>query len=188
MELMDAIRGRRSLRSFTSTPVQHESLQRLVAAASYAPSRWNVQPWHFHIATGAARKQVAEVMAMNTAYVQEYLDVHGPEVIEAAARFYADLGGAPVVIGISAERVENALDRLDDTISVGASLQNFLLAVVEEGLAACSLTAPDWIRGQLLEAFQIPEGSDLMALIVVGYSDEEPRPKDRNTDIATYLT
>lgn len=188
MELRDAISSRRSIRAFKSRPVDRAILDRLVDAATYAPSRFNTQPWRFHIATGAARKRVAEVMAMNTAYVQEYLEVLGPEGVERAAKFYADLGSAPVVIAISARRMDDDTDMLNDTIAVGAAIQNFLLASVDEGLAACSLTAPHWVRDRLLEAFDIPEDSDLMALIVLGYAAETPRVKERHTDVVTYLT
>lgn len=188
MELMDAIRARRSIRAFDGRPVDRATIDRLIDAATYAPSRFNIQPWHFHVCLGDARRRVAEVMALNTAYVQEYLDVLGPEGIEYAAKFYADLGAAPVIIGISAQHVEDPTEWLDDTIAVGAALQNCLLAVVNEGLSACSLTAPHWIRDQLVEVLQIPEGSDLMALIVLGYGEETPHEKDRHTDVVTYLT
>lgn len=188
MDLRDAISSRRSIRVFESRPVDRAIIDRLVDAATYAPSRFNTQPWRFHIATGAARKRIAEVMAMNTAYVQEYLDVLGPEVVEHAARFYADLGSAPVVIAISAKHMDDPTDWLNDTIAVGAAIQNFLLAAVDEGLAACSLTAPHWVRDRLIEAFEIPEGMELMALIVLGYGAETPHEKERHTDVVTYLT
>ncbi len=187
MELKDAIRNRRSIRVFDGKPVDRAVIDRLIDAATYAPSRFNVQPWQFHVATGDARTRVAEVMALTTAYLDEYIDVLGPDGLEHAARFYADLGGAPVIIGISAKHVEDPTDWLDDTIAVGAALQNFLLTVVDEGLAACSLTAPVWIRDKLLEVFEIAEGWDIMALIVLGYADETPWEKSRHTDVATYL-
>lgn len=184
---MDAIRERRSIRVFDGRPVDPAIIDELVDAATYAPSRFNVQPWHFHIAIGAARDRVGQVMAMTTAHLNEYVDILGAEGMEHAARFYADLGTAPVVIGISAKYVEDPTDWLDDTIAVGAALQNLLLSVVEHGLAACSLTAPEWVRDQLVDAFEIPEGAVIMALVVLGYADEEPVEKDRHTDVATYL-
>lgn len=188
MELMDAIRQRRSIRMFDGRPVSRDEIDQLISAATYAPSRFNIQPWHFHVAMGDARARVAEVMAMTTAYLEEYIDVLGPDGIEHAARFYADLGGAPVVIAISAQHVEDPTDWLDDTIAVGAALQSFLLAVVEHDLAACSLTAPHWIRDRLLAVFEIPRGSDIMALIVLGHADEVPVEKSLHTDVVTYLT
>lgn len=188
MELKDAIARRRSIRVFDGRPVDREIIDRLIEASTYAPSRFNIQPWHFHVATGEALKRVAAVMAQNTAYVQEYLTVSGyPEWVEHAIRFYGDLGGAPVIVGISARRVEDPTGWLDDTISVGAALQNLLLMATEEGLAACSLTAPAWIRDQLLEVFEVPAGSEMMAMVVLGYADEVPYEKERHTDVATYL-
>lgn len=187
MELMDAIRARRSIRTFDGRPVPPEVLKKMIDAATYAPSRFNVQPWRFHVALGEARKRIVEVMALNTAYVQEYLDVIGPEVVEHAAKFYADFGGAPVVIGVSARHSDDPVEALDNAIAVGAAMENFLLAGADLGVATCSLTAPHWIKDKLLDAFEIPEGSDLIALIIVGYADEEPRPKERHTDVAVYL-
>lgn len=187
MELTDAIRQRRSIRAFDGRKVEREVLDKLIDAATYAPSRFNKQPWHFHIATDDARRRIAEIMAMNTAYVQEYLDVLGPEGIEQAAKFYADLGGAPVIVAISSVRIDDPTEWLNESISVGAALENFLLSVVDQGLGACSLMAPHWVRDRLIEAFEIPEGSELMALVVLGYSQETPHEKERHTDIATYL-
>ncbi|MRS11611.1 MAG: nitroreductase family protein [Actinobacteria bacterium] len=187
MELLDAIRQRRSIRVFDGRPVDPALIDRLVEAATYAPSRWNIQPWHFHIATNDARRRVAETMAMNTQYVEEALASMGPEMVEYAARFYADLGRAPVVIGISSPLADDRYDAMDDAVSVGAALENFLLAATSLGLATCSLSAPAWVRSQLAQVFEIPEGSELRSMIVVGYADEVPREKDRHTDVATYL-
>lgn len=187
MELMDAIRARRSIRVFDGSPVSREVIDELVDAATYAPSRMNVQPWHFHIAMGESRPRVAEVMAMTTSYLDEYLDALGPEGVEHAARFYADLGSAPVVIGITSPVVEDVHEARDNAISVGAAIENFLLAAVDHGLSACSISIPHWISGRLASVFDIADGWEIMSMIVLGYADEVPRPKGRNTDVVTYL-
>jgi nitroreductase len=62
MELHDAIRARRSVRVFQSTPVARPLIEGIIADATYAPSRWNVQPWHFHVATGAALARAADAV------------------------------------------------------------------------------------------------------------------------------
>jgi nitroreductase len=188
MELMQAIRGRRSIRVFDGRPIDRPVLEEIVGAASYAPSRMNVQPWHFHVATGEARQRVAAVMAMTTAYLQEYVDVLGPEHVEHAARFYADLGGAPVIIGISSPRDDDVFEARDFAISVGAAIQNLLLAVEDNGLGACSLSVPVWIRDQLAEVFEVDAEWEIMSLIVMGHADESPHPRDRHTDVVTFLT
>ena len=49
MELMEAICGRRAVRSYTEEFISLETLKRLVDAAIQAPSAINAQPWHFTI-------------------------------------------------------------------------------------------------------------------------------------------
>lgn len=188
MELMDAIHGRRSIRIFDGRPVERGALEQVMDAATYAPSRMNTQPWHFHVATGEARTRVAEVMAMTTAYLEEYIDALGPEGVEYAARFYADLGAAPVVIGVASPITEECNEARDNAISVGAAVQNVLLAVHDKGLAGCNISSPHWVRDRLGDVFDLEEGWEIVSLIVLGYAAEEAHERDRHTDVVTYLT
>jgi nitroreductase len=47
MEVFEAIKARRSVRSYTPEPVPDEVLRRLLEAARLAPSAMNYQPWRF---------------------------------------------------------------------------------------------------------------------------------------------
>ena len=47
MELMEAIKTRRSIRKFTDEPVPREKLEKIIEAAMWAPSGQNLQPWYF---------------------------------------------------------------------------------------------------------------------------------------------
>ncbi len=188
MELMDAIHGRRSIRIFDGRPVEQGVLAQVLDAATYAPSRMNSQPWHFHVASGDARARVAEVMAMTTAYLEEYIDALGPEGVEHAARFYADLGAAPIVIGVASTITEDCNEARDNAISVGAAVQNVLLAIHGAGLAGCSISSPHWVRDRLGDVFDLKDGWEIVSLIVLGYAAEVPHGRDRHTDVVTYLT
>lgn len=44
MDVLEAIRGRRSIRAFLARDVSEEDVRRLVDAARWAPSAGNVQP------------------------------------------------------------------------------------------------------------------------------------------------
>jgi nitroreductase len=188
MELIAAIRDRRSIRVYDGRPVDRAVIDELVRAATYAPSRMNSQPWHFHVAMGNARKRVGEIMAMTTSYLEEYIDVLGQEHLDRAARFYADLGSAPVVVGVSSVCTSDEHEARDNAISVGAAIENFLLVANEQGIGSCNLSVPHWIRDRLAAVFEIPEGREIMSLIVLGHADETPEPKDRHTNVVTYLT
>ncbi len=57
MELMDAIRGRRSVRRFTEQPVTNEEIAQLIDAARAAPSWANLQAWEFIVVRDRAKIQ-----------------------------------------------------------------------------------------------------------------------------------
>ncbi len=61
MELIDAIRGRRSTRSFLDRPVEEEKLRDVLEAGRLAPSARNMQDWRFIVVRDkATRQQLAE--------------------------------------------------------------------------------------------------------------------------------
>lgn len=188
MELLEAVHGRRSIRMFDGQPIAHEVIEEILDSATYAPSRMNTQPWHFHVVTGEARKNVAEVIAMTTSYLEEYIDVLGPDAVEHAARFYADLGAAPVIIGVASYIEEDCNVARDYAISVGAAVQNVLLTAYAKGVAGCSISSPHWVRDRLSAVFGVEEGWEIMSLVVLGYGIEEPHERERHTDVVTYLT
>ena len=47
VELMEAIRGRRSIRKFKPDPIAREDLEEIIDAGLCAPSGQNLQPWYF---------------------------------------------------------------------------------------------------------------------------------------------
>ncbi|MEJ7935805.1 nitroreductase [Sphingobium sp. AN558] len=60
----DAVAGRRSVRAFLPTTVADEVIDRILAAASRAPSGQNMQPWQVRVVTGDTRARLcAEVTA-----------------------------------------------------------------------------------------------------------------------------
>ena len=55
MHTLEVIRARGSTRAFLPKPVAPELILQIIAAANYAPSGSNIQPWHVHVVSGAAR-------------------------------------------------------------------------------------------------------------------------------------
>lgn len=187
MDTYEAIRSRRSVRLFDSAPVDRRVLERVLEAACDAPSSQNSQPWHFHVATGATREAVVQEMALTTVYLRDYLDSLPPDHTAEAERFFATLGGAPIVIGVSVPVAPDELTRINDYIAVGCALQNLQLAAYAEGLGACNLTFSFWVRDQLSETLHVPAGREIVSLVILGHPSEEPDPKPRATDRVTFL-
>jgi phosphotransacetylase len=66
--VFEAIETRRSVRGYVDKPVPREVVERLLSAASRAPSGNNSQPWRVHVLTGAGRQQLTDaIMAARAA-------------------------------------------------------------------------------------------------------------------------
>lgn len=187
MELLDALRNRHSTRVFTGEPVDRDVISRLLDAAAMAPSSYNTQPWHFYVATGTTRTHVGEVMALTTQYLQEYVDMLSPEDMSRAVEFYAGLGNAPVVIAVTAQVTGDADTDFNATVAAGAAIENLLLMAVDQGLGACSVTAPHWVVDRLLEVFGIPGDRKIASLVILGTPAEVPLVTERRHDVVTFL-
>ena len=48
----EVVRGRRSIRGFTSQPVSRSVIKEVIELAMRAPSSLNTQPWNFYVVAG----------------------------------------------------------------------------------------------------------------------------------------
>jgi nitroreductase len=63
MDVLEAIKGRRSIRKYTQEPVSEEQVTQILEAGRWAPSRGNSQPWRFIVLKDAqTRIDLAEVI------------------------------------------------------------------------------------------------------------------------------
>lgn len=60
MDVIAAIKERKSIRAFKSDPVKLELLKKIIEQAQRAPSWANTQPWEFAIVTGARLKAIQD--------------------------------------------------------------------------------------------------------------------------------
>lgn len=157
-DVMDAIRERRSTRSFKPDRVEEATLGRILEAGASAPSAGNLQPWRFYVIFNQELKQ---------------------SLVEAALgqKFLAE---APVVIGVCAlpeQSADRYLERgrslycIQDT---AAAIQNILLAAEGFGLATCWVGSFD--EKLVSAALGCNSGERPVALIPLGFAAGEKRP------------
>jgi nitroreductase len=188
VEFFETLENRHSVRSFSGEEIPHETIERVLAAAATAPSSLNEQPWHFYVATGAAREQVGEIMAQSTAYLEEFIEVLGPDRYEHALQWYNDLGSAPVILACTTIKAENEFQEMNRLVAVGAAIQNVLLAATAEGLGACNITFAFMVKDEIEKALGVSEERSLVSIIALGYpSDELPASPPKNPDVADYV-
>ena len=161
MNVLKAIKGRRSIRAFKSDEVSPEIVDKLLDAATWAPSAGNIQPWEFIVVRKPKIKRKLVEAALDQTFIEE----------------------APVVIVVCAN--ENCSSQrygirgktlycIQDT---AAAIQNIHLTAYSLGLGTCWVGA--FREEKAREILKIPQGIRPVAIIPVGYPAEAPSPRDR---------
>lgn len=188
MEFFEALEARHSVRSFSGEPIPREKIDQLLAAAARAPSSFNEQPWHFYVAQGEARERLGEIMAQSTSYLEEYIEVLGPDRYEHALKWYSDLGNASVVLACTTLESETTFQEMNRLLAVGAAIENLLLAATALDLAACNITFAFMVKDDIEEALGIPDGRSLVSIVALGWpSDEDAEASPRDPDVADFV-
>ncbi|MGH2448553.1 MAG: nitroreductase family protein [Chloroflexota bacterium] len=187
--LSSAIQGRRSIRHFTSEPVDVQLLVSLLGEACWAPSPHNSQPWRFTILSHVdERHALADAMAER---LSADLSAQGHTAESIATKTEASrarITSAPAAILCSLDPdglVVAGDQRLDDlewqmaVQSVGAVLQTFFLLAAEHGLATCWMAAPMYCADIVRRVLRLPHGVVPQALVLVGKAGREGRIRAR---------
>lgn len=183
----EALRTRRSIRRLRPEPVPRDLLARVVDAATWAPAPHHTKPWRFAlIVEDDVKRRLGDAMGGRWA-----ADLAGdglPEqriarVVDRSRRRVA-AAGALVVISL----VKGDLQRYPDAQrqaaeytmgahSLGAAIENLLLAAHDAGLAGSWMCAPLFCPATVCETLRLPAAWEPQALILLGYAGETPRPR-----------
>lgn len=167
MDVMTAIKSRRSIRAYKSTEVEEEKLNLILEAARLSPSARNLQNWKFIVVRD---KKLRE------------------RLVEAAAR-QRFVGEAPVTLIACATAPERVMTcgQPANTIDLSIALSFMMLEAAELGLGTCWLGS--FYEDKVKEVLNLPEGYRVVAMTPLGYPDENPSPRPRKSieEIIEYI-
>ena len=181
MNTLEAIAERRSIRKFKDRPIPKDVLRQILHAATLAPSGKNRQPWRFHVVQGEARPEMVRVMRAGMARFAERGEGTG-----SAEWTVQVMEQAPVTVFVYnpfaeyKRRLKNVGDimlSIVDVQSVGAAIQNMLLAALELGLGSLWICDVFYAYDELCE--WLGETHQMIAAVSLGYADESPDPRPR---------
>lgn len=167
MDILQVLEARRSVRAFTDQAVTDQQRDQLIAAAAWAPSPLNLQPWQFVIITEPdAKKAVIEVCK---AAHQAVMDAGGPDWV---AKYSFDfLDQAPMLIAVLFEPKKGGLgsyfnNPMGALSAASASIQNLMLMASEMGLGTTWFTFYDPENMRI--ALGAPEDLEVAGILPVG--------------------
>ena len=189
MNLAEAVAARRSIRAFEDRPVPRDAVLRAIALAVQAPAPHHSSPWRFSLLEDAAAKD-SFARAMGAAWREDLTsDGHAPEKIDAIlARSQALLTGAPLLTVCSADMSKahgypDERRRLAEwslfAHATGAALQVYMVALAEDGVASCWISAPVFCREVVRAHLGLPDEVEPQALVLAGYPSPDYRPRAR---------
>jgi len=149
MDIFEAIRTRRSVRSFRAEAIPDQDVAKILEAARWAPSAGNRQPWTF-------------------IYIKD------PQVLRmirnCSPGFY---GGAPAAMVIGIDKKDEKRGVLDACFAA----QNILLAANALGIGSCPIVSfNSEAIGKILDA---PESWEPVLVVSLGYIDKKPKPPSK---------
>jgi coenzyme F420-0:L-glutamate ligase/coenzyme F420-1:gamma-L-glutamate ligase len=181
MKVPAFLEARRSIRAFRDAPVDAHALDALVTAACTAPAPHHSRPWRFVTVTTAEGKE-ALATGMGARWRMDLAgdDVSSARIDELVDASHAKLTGAPaVVLGCL---TWDGLDHYPDEarrraewgmalLSLGAAVENLMLAAADAGLASCWVAAPIFCPEAARDALALPDAWLPHACVLVGHPD-----------------
>lgn len=157
MDILSAIQNRRSIRKYSSRPIEEDKLNKILEAGRLAPSANNRQSWKFII-------------------------VRDPEVkdrLKEAAGGQAFVGEAPAVLVVCGTEPDSIMTcgQHRYTVDLSIALSFMILEAYEQGIGTCWLGHFD--EEKVKKILGVPHKARVVAMTPLGYADEEPAARPR---------
>jgi coenzyme F420-0:L-glutamate ligase/coenzyme F420-1:gamma-L-glutamate ligase len=193
----DVLPARRTVRSFTTQPVDPAAVSRAIEAALTAPAPHHSEPWRFVIVSSAAAR-TSLLDAMRDAWV---VDLRGDgfteEQIARRTRRGLPLRDAPLIVvpclELSAAHAypddrRSQAERDMFTVSMGAAVENFLVALAVENLGSAWISSTLFCQELAARALDLPPGWSPMGTVAIGHPAAPPPNRPPRNPAAFTIT
>jgi 5,6-dimethylbenzimidazole synthase len=174
MDLFTAIMERRSCRNYLPDPVDEATLEKILEAATWAPSPLNAQPWEFVVVTSQAMK---EKIFAEADYRRKWIfEKSGWKWMD---RYQVDfLKTAPALIAVTGDPTKTGADSFMEggevayQLACAAAIQNMMLAAQDQGLGSLWYTLFD--RKAMGEILGTDPGKPPLSIVCLGKAAGSP--------------
>jgi nitroreductase len=194
------LQSRRSVRAFEDRPVPREVLERLMQAATSAPSNTNRQPWRFAVITRPElKRQLAEAVRDRAEEMKAIIrrGHHAEDFGQYGDFFHEPLQGAAVIVvpqyrdypdlianfiasgGGDPAQYPTAAAMQAELCSTSAACMALLLQAHAEGLGACWMAGPMIARDRVQPLLGIADPWHMVGAMALGWPAEQVEAKPR---------
>jgi coenzyme F420-0:L-glutamate ligase / coenzyme F420-1:gamma-L-glutamate ligase len=189
----DVLQARRTVREFSTEPVDAAAVRRAIAAAVTAPAPHHSEPWRFAVLESQRARSALldDMLAAWTADLRG--DGFTEEQIARRTRRGEPLRRAPLIIvpclladaaHAYPDQRRSAAETAMFVVAMGAAVQNLLVALAVEGLGSCWVSSTLFCQQVTVDSLGLPESWEPMGAIGVGHPatpppDRPPRDPER---------
>ena len=191
----DVVPARRTVRSFSTAPVDPAAVRRALAAAVTAPAPHHTTPWRFVVLDDPGRRRDL-LDAMLAAWVADLRgDGFTEEQIARRVRRGDVLRGAPLLVVpclVAAERHDYpdqrraTAEREMFLVAMGAGVENLLVALAVEDLGSAWVSSTMFCRDVVRAALDLPVDWEPMGAVAVGHA-AAPAPERPPRDVDAFV-
>jgi len=198
LTVSEAIRQRRSIRSFRGDPVPDDMVNEILEAARLAPSASNRQPWRFIVVTDGKEKARLRKICLDQAFIEQApvvfvccadLTAYSESSRKERSQEFIDYGVTETLSGRFADPAYRASLLAEPDLDLGifltAAVANTYIAIEHMVLTATALgLGTCWVgalgnAGEINALFDLPETTVVVAVLPVGYLTLIPPPRPR---------
>ena len=197
MKVSDAVLARRSIRAFTSEPINNKVIKDLLALAARSPSGGNLQPWKIYVINNQSMKKFIEFQDNWDQPETPGYDIYPSGLTEPYRTSRYQLGEAMYeLLGIPREdkdaRLQQVLRNFEffgapaaifcfvdkqmgppQWSDLGMFLQTFMLLAQEAGIDTCAQEAWAMKNDSVSEFVGSDKNDILFCGLALGYKDED---------------
>lgn len=167
MNLIDVIKKRQSIRSYTKKKIPRSIVEDILDCGRLAPSAKNRQPWYFMIVEKDTKDKIADMMI-------DYVKNHTMKFNSSVGATANIIKQVPILILIFREKDDNW--SVGDHLSIGASVENMTLRATDLGIGSL------WIRDTVYIAEDVArmlkhEDMEFCLALALGYEDKPAKPR-----------
>ena len=166
MDVLEAIRTRRSVKRVIEKSPSRLDVEEVLAAALWAPNHHFTEPWQFHVIAGDERVKMGE-------YIAAAIERESPpdEESNAAAATAASraLLRSPVVIAVTVRRSEDPVVDLEDYAAACCAIQNLTLAAWCKGIVSKWRTGEMCTYPSARDYLRVSPDDRIVGFIYLGY-------------------
>jgi len=199
--VIDAIKSRRSVRSYKDAPIPKDMIEAIIEAGNWAPTGNNRQRWRFVVVEDQEFRQrlVRAARPSFRRVLGNWIDIEDDDLREHLTASFAGCLGWPRQ---SYEDTMRQVIDLEDGVYWGAPVvifvigtsgresalvcENMVLAAQSLGLGSCIVGFGRVVTGdeQIVETLQLKGDEKIHDCVVVGYPEIVPEPpKKRDPDV-----